>query len=1323
MRQSILYLSISTLLVIVLVLTKSAIAQVYSSNGYYYNNFDDGNLGAGLTVIGNSAVQLSNTNLAVGDGSSLKSTGSGLAGGYQLSFLPNGTNLNNEPFGYEWTMIYKNDGEDTDNPQVLDNNENSWRYWLYANNTNQANLQGYYLTQNGKNLEIRLRKGVYDDRALVTADLSKIDGNKTTYAVRVQRLKRGSQFVWKLFVDGYSASTVEASTLRGVMNYEANTYNLYNYAALEVVSTTSERFKFDELKLYSMQINVSGANDAINGVSNVLYPGWKKAVIYGVKIETRGYFDIYQLRLALTGNITSVVEGKMKLYKSPDPFFGNKDDEFVAELVYYDGAIQNYSFSDSFYTLGNADGSLGLAFYYYIAVEIKDNPTPGAVFSISGAPEFTGSSSQINYSNTNSVNNVSTSPASIGNIRDWTGKESSDWSEAENWSPKLVPGVNDLVRIGVSDFKNQPLVNTNQTVGNILFGKKELAVLTVNATLKVNNNAENLEGMVITGAGTLDVKGSFVVNPTNAKMHTTVSVANFNLVNLLLDAEKKEVTFNVNGINTTISSTIQTTGDELAVITVGTNSQLTLLGANPFSLGAANNVVTLNTGSTVRYAATVAQTVSVDLAYENIVFSGAGIKKVAAGNLNVSGNWISSGGKIDLLSNKTAVFFNGGLQNLSDNGSDTSMGLVFGNVTFTGGNTKTLSSGKFAVAEGTYLAMGSNTILQANNRLTLKASALGSASVSVVPENSAIQGQVTVEKYIQGGSKEMWRTNRMLSSPIYDNTTNFINTDGGRTYSFTQFIDDIIITGKGGALNGFDSNAGNVASAWTYVNGFVEIPTINTSLAVGKGAYIYYRGSRNNPTAKVTAPFIDAESIVMTFKGTLNQQSVKVPLVAANLLGNPYAATIDWNSVTKTNNVNVALRVWNPSNRQYSTYNGEYGINGGTRYIGPGQAFFVQSTGSNASVTFTESAKISNVAQSKPLYNTIMSVNDKVLATDNLNLNTSQVQEEQPFIIRAKLAKTNAENSDETLIILKNGALATVAGADVTRLGGEGVFLSSLSAEGKQMAINYMPHVAAVPSVKLGVATEFSGSYELRFSPQELPVGYEIKLKDNLLNTIISMNTDETLYEFEVNKSVAASFGMNRFEILINPLTTLPVLISSFNANKANEGVVVKWTTSTAINHSHFNVQRAGDDKIYEEIETVEAQQNGIYQIVDRTPLMGYNYYRLVQVDRDAKTTITEPIVINYELNESTTSGILVYPTITDANYTVKYNGSLSSATYDITVSDVSGKTISQEKLQKSALENGYKGVLPNVKAGVYFLNLVDVSTGKSLGVSKVIRR
>jgi len=1316
-------------------------AQEYTATNYYYNNFDGGALGSNFSQIGaQPALAVSGNSPLVG-GSSLASNGNGTAGGFNLSFLPNNTNLNNTEWGYEWTFVYRNN--DASNPASSDNvtnGSNLWQYWLLSDNADVNQATGYYITHKGNSLMLRYR--IYNNGYPYWADgPSYAISNNTTYAIRVQRSKRGSQYIWMLFVDPYTATIKEASTRRGSLWYHYD-QNLYRNSSLRVSSTTANRFKFDEMKTYSMQLLISGANDASNGISNPLYASQQNAVLYGLQMQTRGLFDMYQFKVELTGSLTSVIDNTtVKINKSTDSYFGNTDDfsliTFASNNV-YNSAIQYYGDANnpfsSFWSVGNADGSMATACYYFITANVKSNPT--GAFAFSGAPLIKSGNTEVNYpDNTGTVVSSGTGDTNSGNVKDWIGGTSSNWNVAGNWSPSGVPGTNDLARIGVVTFTNQPEVSNNLTVGNIQFGTTKTATLTVNSgyTLTVKNTVENLEGITITGTGTLDIQGSYVAKPTTAAKTTIASIATLNVVNFVLNTQTKAATFNANGTNILIKNALQTIGVNTATFILGNNTILTLTGVNPFSLDATTNAVTLNNG-TVIYGAATQQNASTAFSYKDIGFSGAGMKMVASGSLNISGDWNSEGGKVDLLSNETSVVFNGSAQAIKDTGSDSGNGVAFGNLTLLGG-TKTLSTtGKFALAVGKYLTLGTSTIFQTSNNLTLKASVLGSASVSQVPANSSIKGKVIVEKYIQGGSKEMWRTSRMLSSPVYDNTTDFRNADveNERKYSFVQFIDDMIITGKGGKANGFDVNAGNAASAFTYNKGFKEIEKINTSVNVGTGAYIFFRGNRDNISAKVTAPFVDAESIVMTFEGVLNQQNVTVPLSGANLVGNPYAATIDWNAVTKAGNVSQVIRVWNPSNRQYSTYNGQYGVNGGTRYIGPGQAFFVQTDGASASITFTEASKVGSVAQTSALYNVVMSTKESNLvntfklgaSSGNSVLSTSNNILEQPSIIRVKLLRDGTENNDETLVILKSNELATVSGDDVTKMNGESVFLSSLSQEGKQMAINYMPQASMVSNIKLNVSADNSGAYRLLCTSEDIPLGYEAKLKDKFLNTITNLNTENAEYLFSIDKTIAASYGSERFEILLTPITTLPVTVSEFLGNRVNEGVLLKWKTSSQQNNSHFEIKRAGEEQIYTTIGKVEANQDGVYNLLDKSPIDGNNYYTLVQVDKDGTQHIYEQkVVVKYQLNNNTLSELLIYPTLVESAFTLKYTGDFNSNRYVLKITDITGKEIVSSEVDKNTIRNGYAGVLPTVSSGVYFATLVDAVSGKKIETTKLVRK
>jgi hypothetical protein len=81
-----------------------------------------------------------------------------------------------------------------------------------------------------------------------------------------------------------------------------------------------------------------------------------------------------------------------------------------------------------------------------------------------------------------------------------------------------------------------------------------------------------------------------------------------------------------------------------------------------------------------------------------------------------------------------------------------------------------------------------------------------------------------------------------------------------------------------------------------------------------------------------------------------------------NLIGNPYPSTVDWDApvgVTRTG-VNNAIYMWDGRLNRYVTYVSGAGTNGGTRYIGSMQGFYIKvaTSGGTGSVTLTNSARV-----------------------------------------------------------------------------------------------------------------------------------------------------------------------------------------------------------------------------------------------------------------------------------------------------------------------------------------------------------------------------
>ena len=91
----------------------------------------------------------------------------------------------------------------------------------------------------------------------------------------------------------------------------------------------------------------------------------------------------------------------------------------------------------------------------------------------------------------------------------------------------------------------------------------------------------------------------------------------------------------------------------------------------------------------------------------------------------------------------------------------------------------------------------------------------------------------------------------------------------------------------------------------------------------------------------------------------------------------------------------------------------------------------------------------------------------------------------------------------------------------------------------------------------------------------------------------------------------------------------LPVELIGFEAREQDRAVQLEWTTATEQHSSHFTVQRSPDGRDFRSIGVVPAKGNSVtithYEMHDRAPLSGTNYYRLQQFDLDGNS-ITGPI-------------------------------------------------------------------------------------------------
>jgi hypothetical protein len=805
----------------------------------------------------------------------------------------------------------------------------------------------------------------------------------------------------------------------------------------------------------------------------------------------------------------------------------------------------------------------------------------------------------------------------------------------------------------------------------------------------------------------------------------------------------------------TINGTLTLTGNlDMGTNILGPSVTFANTGAGTFKTQA--TATPLPTGKTwnvaVEYNGAGSDQTIVSGTYNNLSFSQGASKVFAAGTVTVNGNWSSSNGKIDILTNGATVAFTGTAQLLDDSGTDAGNGVVFKNVTFGNSGTKKLNSGNYSVSSSGLLTMAGTAILNANAKLTLLADATGTGSIGPLT-SGAITGRVAVQTFITGAGSLTYRGYRLLSSPVSDPSS------GNAYYNLTYLKGSgSYLTGSGGASSGFDvSGAATLyiyredklpSTSFTSGN-YRAITAINNTPAyslstidgdfnmpVGNGFLYFFRG--NNSTNINTVP----NDIVLNTSGTLNQGQIVVKdwfnynssnlaystisgigllgVGGFNLIGNPYPSSIDWNTAFAGTistgiyapNTDQTIYIYNASSKNYSTYlntsaSSGIGTLGGSNIIPSGQGFFVHAIASGAQLVFNESAKI-NARPGTLLLNSAAPVNN--------------------YQVRIQLSKDTI-NKDENVVIFDNNAHDNYAlNEDALYLKGSGsVSLSNFSGDKKALAINQLPFPKKTQSIPLSVGFTATGTYNLSFTAlNNFPDIYDVWLMDNYKKDSLDVkhNTD---YSFTANLADTNSFGSKRFTLLLRPNPALTVHLLSFTGTKTATQVKLAWKAENESLYTRYILERSIDGgKKFTTLDSLTSANLGVYNDLDPNPVKGQNIYRLKQIDLTGNISYSSIVPIMYAdnvVNNITANLISVYPNpvksmlnlaITPATTTT----TSTAANYKITITNTTGSVIKSSTSSNPT----WQGDVSVLSPGTYFIEVTNIIQNTLIGKSTFVK-
>lgn len=683
------------------------------------------------------------------------------------------------------------------------------------------------------------------------------------------------------------------------------------------------------------------------------------------------------------------------------------------------------------------------------------------------------------------------------------------------------------------------------------------------------------------------------------------------------------------GTNTIGNLTLNHSGSTNNTVVIG--NTLNIAGTLTLTAGVfdANNVTTLNSASSLIYNGGSMINYTIPTSLNNFTLP-TGTTTLSndislTGNLNLGSNTLDIGSNTltvngDITRTTGTIKTNGGIIVLGGTGSST---LHFDQTTDgttnklkdltinRTGATVTLGS-KLQIAHNGTVTVTAGT-LAASGNLVLTSTLGGTARIAELAAGAAVSGNVEIQRYMVGGASSQ-RGWRYMSSPVASST-------------YAQLIDDIFITGPGGASNGFDWT-GNSSSVMTYEEsssrGWKNITSPSNTWNPGKGAIVFFRGDRTQ-TSSITNTNVAPNSFALDYSGNINSGSFTINLdydnttgVAANqgwnLIGNPYPSQIDWDLVTKTSGVNSHYYLINPTSKNYLSAN--------TGIIAIGQGFFVQVNASGQSVSFEE--------------------NDKTSSNGTAYFKTAS----NPISIKMHL--DSVQNDVAKIFFVTGASKNYLFTEDAIKLNNAVYNLSIVTPNNIDVQNSYVPHLGntGTDTFELKVTSTTNTSYYLSFDNfAQIPSGKAILLLDKQNNSITNLRLNGN-YQFAINNSQSSSFG-NRFLLIITDQhNSLPLKLTQFSG--ASKGLTneLTWVTVSEKNIIGFEVQKSDDGFDFETIGFVKAnnqQSTSKYLYTDNQSKNTKVYYRLKINERNL-VTFSHVVVLNNELQQNLVNQLQVFP-------------------------------------------------------------------------------
>lgn len=175
-------------------------------------------------------------------------------------------------------------------------------------------------------------------------------------------------------------------------------------------------------------------------------------------------------------------------------------------------------------------------------------------------------------------------------------------------------------------------------------------------------------------------------------------------------------------------------------------------------------------------------------------------------------------------------------------------------------------------------------------------------------------------------------------------------------------------------------------------------------------------------------------------------------------------------------------------------------------------------------------------------------------------------------------------------------------------------------------------------------------------------------------------------------------------------VNSLPIELLSFDVEKQNDAVEIKWSTASEINNSHFIIMHSTDGINYKPLATIEASGNSSviknYSYKHLNPSQGINYYKLLDIDFNGQSNANPTKTINLNYNTSINiSSVFPIPCSDILNVEIE---SMKETILNISVISNLGSIVDNKLIQINEGQNTTTLNTNNLAPGTYYLRIFN---------------